>query len=89
MEIKEKAVQGDAKAQYYLGFMYYKGQGVEQDFSQAKLWFEKAAAQGHAGSKEMLKRMASNQPSEPLQPQKLPPVRRLPLTPPPPPPVPD
>ena len=55
IEIKEKALQGDAQAQYNLGFMYYKGEGVKQDLSQAKLWYEKAAAQGDAKAKESLK----------------------------------
>ena len=45
-EIKRKAEQGDAKAQFSLGAMYAKGQGVQQDFAQAKFWYEKAAEQG-------------------------------------------
>jgi TPR repeat protein len=48
IEIKEKAMQGDARAQFNLGLMYAKGDGVKQDFSQAMLWYEKAAAQGDA-----------------------------------------
>ncbi len=55
LEIKEKAARGDAQAQYHLGLMYAKGEGVKQDFSQAKLWWEKAAAQGFAPAKETLK----------------------------------
>ena len=60
VDIRERAAQGDASAQNNLGDMYYKGRGVEQDLSQAKLWFEKAAAQGHAKAKEMLNKLKSN-----------------------------
>ena len=38
----------DPIAQYYLGVMYMKGQGVEQDFEQAGEWFRKASEQGLA-----------------------------------------
>ena len=40
--------QGDAAAQYNLGFMYSKGLGVAQDYRQAAKWFQKAAEQGFA-----------------------------------------
>ena len=40
------AEQGDAWAQYNLGGMYAKGQGVPEDFVQAYKWFNLAAAQG-------------------------------------------
>ena len=33
----------DPLPQYYLGMMYLKGQGVEQDYTQASEWFRKAA----------------------------------------------
>jgi len=36
----------DEIAQYYLGVMYMKGQGVEQDFEKAGEWFRKASEQG-------------------------------------------
>lgn len=35
-----------AMAQYWLGMMYLKGQGVEQDYENAGKWFRKAAEQG-------------------------------------------
>jgi hypothetical protein len=48
-EIKEKATRGDAVAQYNLGGNYELGcSGVKKDLSQAKYWYEKAAAQGLA-----------------------------------------
>ncbi len=42
------AKQGDANAQNNLGFMYYKGHGVPQDYAEAVKWFRKAAEQGNA-----------------------------------------
>jgi len=36
----------DEIAQYYLGVMYMKGQGVEQDYEKAGEWFRKASKQG-------------------------------------------
>lgn len=38
----------DEIAQYYLGVMYMKGQGVEQDYEKAGEWFRKASKQGLA-----------------------------------------
>lgn len=42
------AEQGDARAQFSLGFMYRNGQGVPQDDAAAMSWYRKAADQGHA-----------------------------------------
>ena len=47
-EIKQRAEQGDAQAQYNLGTLYALGKGVGRDFAQAATWLGKAAAQGHA-----------------------------------------
>ena len=41
----DAAEQGNAKAQYTLGAMYYKGFGVLQDYKQALKWHQKAAEQ--------------------------------------------
>jgi len=35
-------------AQNNLGDCYYNGQGVEQDYQQAAIWYRKAAEQGYA-----------------------------------------
>jgi TPR repeat protein len=35
--LKERAAQGDAKAQFKRGVMYYNGHGVPQDYTEA-LW---------------------------------------------------
>ena len=47
-EWKQLAEQGDAPAQHTLGLMYYNGDGVIQDTMAAHMWFNIAAANGHA-----------------------------------------
>ena len=44
------AEQGDAEAQFSLGFMYDHGQGVPQDYAEAVKWYLKAAEQGYANA---------------------------------------
>ena len=44
------AEQGDAKAQYNLGQMYYEGQGVPQDHKEAVKWYRLSAEQGDASA---------------------------------------
>lgn len=41
---------GSAAAQYHLGLMYARGDGVAQDLARAALWIRRAAEQGHAHS---------------------------------------
>jgi TPR repeat protein len=49
LEYYQKAAdQGHANAQYNLGGMYGKGQGVGQDFREAIKWWRKAADLGFA-----------------------------------------
>jgi TPR repeat protein len=43
-----KAQQGNPDAQFSLGSIYFAGQGVPQDYSQAAQWYRKAAEQGYA-----------------------------------------
>ena len=45
-EFKQLATQGDAEAQYRLGFMYAAGQGMQQDPKEAVKWYRLAVAQG-------------------------------------------
>lgn len=46
---RQLADQGDAEAQYMIGQMHtYPGTGVEHDYSQAEIWFRKAAEKGYA-----------------------------------------
>lgn len=41
------AEQGDAEAQYALGWMYHNGYGLVSDDQRARFWWEKAIAQEH------------------------------------------
>ena len=48
------AEQEDADAQYRLGFKYYMGKGVEQDYAKAFEWYLKSASQGNAEAQNNL-----------------------------------
>jgi len=50
----EAARQGDAEAQFSLGWMYGNGRGVAHDEGVAAALFSLAAEQGHAGAKKAL-----------------------------------
>ncbi|MDS4057067.1 MAG: tetratricopeptide repeat protein [Candidatus Contendobacter sp.] len=58
--VRLKAEQGDAAAQFRLGQMYAKGEGVKQDYAQARQWYQKAADQGHADAQFNLGTMYAN-----------------------------
>lgn len=47
-DLIEQAKAGDPKAQYTLGYDYYNGKGIAQDFAQAAVWWRKSADQGYA-----------------------------------------
>ena len=47
-ELKAGADQGIPEAEFYLGVMYARGIGVEQDISEAMRLYQLAAAQGNA-----------------------------------------
>jgi hypothetical protein len=47
-EWRKAAEQGNAKAQYFLGFAYARGRGVPEDDKEAAKWYRKAAEQGDA-----------------------------------------
>ena len=49
-EWRPLAEQGNADAQFNLGLLYANGQGVPQDYVQARQWYEKAAIQGDASA---------------------------------------
>jgi uncharacterized protein len=51
---RPRADNGDAEAQYGLGYMYRGGQGVAQDVMEAKKWYERAANLGHVKSQVKL-----------------------------------
>jgi TPR repeat protein len=47
--LRTLATQGDKEAQYKLGTLFYSGSGeIKQDYSQAALWYRRAAQQGNA-----------------------------------------
>jgi uncharacterized protein len=46
-EFRPLAEQGNAKAQWKVGFMYETGNGVPQDYAEAVKWMRLAAVQGH------------------------------------------
>ena len=48
LEYKAKAEQGDAEAQFNLGFCYDDGRGVRKDYGEAVKWYRKAAEQNFA-----------------------------------------
>lgn len=52
--LKPRAEQGLAQAQLHLGFMYYEGDGVVQDYTTAAKWYTKAAEQGLAAAQNNL-----------------------------------
>jgi TPR repeat protein/peptidoglycan hydrolase-like protein with peptidoglycan-binding domain len=47
-EWRPLAEQGDARAQSFIGAMYFKGYGVVQNYGKAAKWYRKAAEQGSA-----------------------------------------
>ncbi len=54
------AEQGDAAAQFKLGFMYDSGRGVPQDTAEALKWYRLAAGQGIAYAQTNLGIMYEN-----------------------------
>ena len=59
-EWRPLAEQGNAGAQYGLGYMYYIGQGIPEDHKEAMKWYLKAAEQGYANSQNSLGAMYEN-----------------------------
>jgi clan AA aspartic protease (TIGR02281 family) len=51
---RQLAEQGNAKAQYKIGLMYYSGEGVPRNLAEAAKWFRKAADQGSGGAQHYL-----------------------------------
>jgi TPR repeat protein len=52
--VKYMAEQGDADAQFNLGWMYANGQGVAKNDAEVVKWYRKAAEQGHARAQTIL-----------------------------------
>jgi TPR repeat protein len=53
-QIRAEAEQGDAVALNTLGVMYYDGDGVEKDYTEAVSYFRKAEALGNADAQQNL-----------------------------------
>jgi TPR repeat protein len=51
---RKAAEHGEVMAPYFIGSMYFTGQGVSQDYSEAAKWYRKAAEQGQAASQYQL-----------------------------------
>jgi len=47
-EFSAAANEGDAKSQYFVGWLYDAGLGIAQDYAEAAKWYRKAADQGNA-----------------------------------------
>ena len=45
------ALDGDARAQYNLGYLHANGQGVPKDYARALDWYTRAASQGFAAAR--------------------------------------
>ena len=52
--IRKAAEQGEARAQYRLGFMYANGNGVPHNYVEAYAWMSVAATNGNEDAKEFL-----------------------------------
>lgn len=53
-ELLPLAREGDSRAQYLVGVMYFLGRGVKQDYLQAYHWFCETEAQGYCDSQKMV-----------------------------------
>jgi TPR repeat protein len=56
-EFKPLAEQGDARSEYFMGFLYHYGYGVKADATEAGKWFRLAGEQGDAKSLYYLGKM--------------------------------
>lgn len=57
-ESRPLAAAGDADAQYILGFLYERGEGVARDLTRAYAWYGLAARQGDAFAAQALAQLA-------------------------------
>lgn len=56
------ALQGDPVAQYHLGFMYYRGLGVDRDRRLALGWMDRARQAGYGPARESIAKTWEKQP---------------------------
>ena len=60
LEWRPLAEEGDARAQYYVGLMHARGEGLPEDNHQAAHWFRKSAEQGNPQSQYHLGMLYAN-----------------------------
>ena len=48
--LRAQSDEGNAEAKFFLGALYYSGQGVEQDFSEALKLFEESSNSGYTSA---------------------------------------
>lgn len=65
VELRKKAVAGDADAQFEIGRLYYFGKYVSKDWKEATKWWHKAAEQGNVFGQTFLGFMYYNGEGEP------------------------
>jgi len=58
--LRKAADQGNAEAENWIGLVYFRGQGVPQDYAQAATWLRKAADQGNVDAQAILGSMYLN-----------------------------
>ena len=56
-QLRQAAEDGDARAQYELGWKYHWGRGVPENTVEAMKWYRKAAEQGYAEAQNQLGEM--------------------------------
>jgi len=56
-DLQPLAVKGDSNAQFQLGALFYQGKGVQRDYTQAFLWYRRAAQQGNSDAQYSLGNM--------------------------------
>ncbi len=54
------AYQRNAEAQFYLGMIYFYGEGVEKDIDKAVEWWKKAMKAGHVDAAYRLSEIATS-----------------------------
>lgn len=59
------ACDGNAEAQYAVGYMYYYGLGVTQDTDVGSFWIHRSASQGYKPAQDALE-MIANEDNHPL-----------------------
>ena len=57
------AEHGHVQAQFNLGHMYCRGQGVGRDYTEAIRLYQLAVAQGHAGAQHMIDKLLQRYPA--------------------------